>query len=237
MKKEIQNNLFEFWKEIGNLTGNLIEENNFYSVLDEESDWPNRVFNFSTDVNTLASIVDLKNRNVLPAGLAIDGTINLRKDKRFEFVYNQINMSLNLEKHECIDFSEKNIKRVDTSYLGNIFAKVASASFGYNVNYKTILKIIDSKNIDLYLYKIVDNFLCCGIIFYDSLNNAGLHMIGTVPDERGKGIGKQMTQKLINEAKSKNKSYRVLHASKMGKPIYLKLGFKEYGDIKTYRIL
>lgn len=62
-------------------------------------------------------------------------------------------------------------------------------------------------------------------------------MIGTVPDERGKGIGKQMTQKLINEAKSKNKSYCVLHASKMGKPIYLKLGFKEYGDIKTYRIL
>lgn len=235
MKKEIINNLFEFWKEIGVLTNNLIETKNYKSVLDNNSDWPNRVFNSKTNSSTLKSIIDLKNEKKLPQGIAVDGAIQLEKHKEFEFVYHQQNMSLDLKSYEITVIDDKNIQKLNNS-LANEFAKVASGSFGYRVSNQTISQIFKSKNIELYLYKETNTFLGCGILFFDSLNNAGLHMIGTLPNGRGKGIGKKITQKLMNEAKKRNMKSCVLHSSKMGKPMYLKLGFQEFGDIKTYRI-
>ncbi|BDD05595.1 GNAT family N-acetyltransferase [Aureibacter tunicatorum] len=71
----------------------------------------------------------------------------------------------------------------------------------------------------------------------DSNDNAELHMIGTVPEGRGKGIGKSMTEYLLLEAKANNAKSCVLHASAMGARIYTKLGFQAYGELETYRIL
>ena len=72
-----------------------------------------------------------------------------------------------------------------------------------------------------------NEYLCCGIIFYDSNNNAGLHMIGTISNGRGKGIGTKMTKKLLLEAKANKSEFCVLHASMMGENIYKKLGFEQ----------
>ncbi len=80
-------------------------------------------------------------------------------------------------------------------------------------------------------------YLGCGLIFFDSNNNAGFHMIGTVPGSRGKGIGRSMTENLLQKAKDNNAKYYVLHASPMGEPIYSKLGFKTFDEIETYSIL
>ena len=74
------------------------------------------------------------------------------------------------------------------------------------------------------------------IIFFDSNKNAGLHMIGTTPNGRGKGIGTKMTAKLLLEAKANNSENCVLHASKMGENIYKKIGFNSFGEFETYQI-
>ena len=57
-------------------------------------------------------------------------------------------------------------------------------------------------------------------VFFNSNNNAGLHMMGVLPNGRGKGIGKSMTERLLIEAKENNMDYCVLHTSLMGKSIY-----------------
>lgn len=62
-------------------------------------------------------------------------------------------------------------------------------------------------------------------------------MIGTLPKSRGKEIGKKMTEHLLMEAKENKSKLCVLHASKVGEPIYTKIGFQKYGEIETYRIL
>ncbi len=46
-----------------------------------------------------------------------------------------------------------------------------------------------------------------------------------------------ITEHLLMEAKENRTKICVLHASKMGDPIYTKLGFQKYGEIETYRIL
>ncbi len=101
-----------------------------------------------------------------------------------------------------------------------------------------IYKIVnDSKSIRLFIYQEKSECLGCGIVFFDSNNNAGLHMIGTLPAGRGKGIGKSMTERLLIEAIENNINFCVLHASLMGESIYRKLGFESYKEIETYKIL
>jgi len=62
----------------------------------------------------------------------------------------------------------------------------------------------------------------------------GLYFVGTLPEARNKGIGFSITQKPLLEAKKMGYRAGILQASQMGKPVYLKLGFKEYSKIGSY---
>jgi hypothetical protein len=115
------------------------------------------------------------------------------------------------------------------------FAKTASEAFKYKVDGNIIhLLSEDSSKVRLFNYLQNNEYYGCGIIFFDSNNNAGLHMIGTTPNGRGKG---KMTKKMLLEAKANNNDFCVLHASMMGESIYKKLGFNSFGELETYRIL
>jgi hypothetical protein len=71
-------------------------------------------------------------------------------------------------------------------------------------------------------------------VYYLGEGVCGLYWVGTLPEERNKGIGFSMTQKTLLEAKKLGYRAGILQASEMGKPVYLKLGFKEYIKISTY---
>jgi ribosomal protein S18 acetylase RimI-like enzyme len=62
----------------------------------------------------------------------------------------------------------------------------------------------------------------------------GLYFVGTLPEARNKGVGFSITQKPLLEAKKLGYRAAILQASKMGQPIYQKLGFKEYGKMESY---
>ncbi len=147
-------------------------------------------------------------------------------------------MALNLKANANQLSANPNIKRIISKDDALDFAKTASASFGSNVDFNLIYRIVKhAQTIRLFIYK--ENKVClgCGIVFFDSNNNAGLHMVGTLPEGIGKGIGKSMTERLIIEAKENNKNHCVLHASLMGESICKKLGFESYNEIETYKIV
>lgn len=58
-------------------------------------------------------------------------------------------------------------------------------------------------------------------------NAAGIYYIATVPAHRKKGYGTAMMQYLIQRARDKGYHLAVLQASREGKPLYERLGFKE----------
>lgn len=75
-----------------------------------------------------------------------------------------------------------------------------------------------------------------GMLFLDKNNISGLHMTGTMPEFRGLGLGKTMTNKLLLEAHKNKSNYVVLVASEAGEKIYSKLGFISDGNLKSYKI-
>lgn len=238
MNNQILNNLYEFWEHIGELNDRLNSTERYSSVSMDDSDWPNRIFDLKYDGNLIGEIKELSKKNELPEIITITKPNNLYKDTDFEFIFGQKNMAFGMDKFSKPKLLNPNIKRVSTENDAIKFATTASKAFGYIVDKKVVCEIINQSNkIKLFTYQENSESLGCGIIFFDSNDNAGLHMIGTLPKGRGKGIGKNMTEHLLIEAKEGNVKTCVLHASLMGESIYTKLGFKTFGEIETYRIL
>ncbi len=62
----------------------------------------------------------------------------------------------------------------------------------------------------------------------------GLHLVATLPAYRGKGLGYAVSQKPLIDAQQRGASHAILLASEMGKPVYQKIGFKEYALCNVY---
>jgi GNAT superfamily N-acetyltransferase len=225
------------WLKIGRLSPQLTEKENYSAVSVEGSDWPNRIFNVKISPRSITTLLHLSQEGKLPDMVTIPTSNNFDGHSSFDLIFRQQNMALDL-KLVCQDLDQcPNINRVTTKKDAINFATIASESFGYKVDFNLIDEMVnDSQDIRLFIYQEKDKALGCGMVFFDSNNNAGLHMIGTLPEERGKGIGKKITERLLIEAKDNNVKFCVLHASIMGESIYRKLGFEPYGEIETYRI-
>ena len=63
---------------------------------------------------------------------------------------------------------------------------------------------------------------------------AGLYMVTTKPEARGHGIGSLITVTSLLEARDLGYRVGILHSSKMGYNVYLRLGFKEYCKLTGY---
>lgn len=109
-------------------------------------------------------------------------------------------------------------------------------------------KDIDSELIHFFQKRLNDNSMVewvgidhdtivatAAIVFYDFPptydNQSGIKgyitNMYTAPEYRGKGIATLLIDKLVQEAKNRNVEKLWLGASKMGRPVYLRYGFKE----------
>ncbi|MCM3723708.1 GNAT family N-acetyltransferase [Solibacillus isronensis] len=58
----------------------------------------------------------------------------------------------------------------------------------------------------------------------------------TTPESRGRGLAKQLVERLLAEAQERNVHHIFLISSPMGKPLYKKIGFKENDIYMEYFI-
>lgn len=238
MDNQIVKNLFEFWTAIGKLSQTFIKADDYQAVYALDSEWPNRVFNVNNNTMVFKDIAALSKVEKLPEKIAAKAPNGFRKSKDIVYVSALTNMALSRVDIPIRKETYSNIFQVVTEDDAQDFSISATMAFGYKVGNALSISIAkDLENIQIFLYKENTIVLGCGIIFFDSLNNAGLHMIGTVPEGRGKGIGSKMTQFLLLKAKEKGVANVVLHASAMGKSIYEKLGFKAYGNLETFKVV
>jgi len=63
---------------------------------------------------------------------------------------------------------------------------------------------------------------------------AGIYNVGTVPGARRRGFGERATRASLRAAIEAGLDVAILHSSRMGLPLYERLGFKEYCRMEFY---
>lgn len=76
-------------------------------------------------------------------------------------------------------------------------------------------------------------------LLFKGAGTAGLYAVGTLPEARGRGIGTAVTLRPLLDAREQGYQVGVLFASRMGYPVYRRLGFHEVANpigIYQYRL-
>nr|WP_299214366.1 GNAT family N-acetyltransferase [uncultured Allomuricauda sp.] len=234
MKSKAIAHQFEFWGYLGEAGNFFRRDGGFSTISAKDFTWPSRIFDLADpDVELMKKIIQSKG---MPHSIAVEDGDNIgialeKNGFRLRSVVD--GMTLPIESPTTFSAS-KNIHRVKDDKGIGIFANIASEAFGYTIYKESLLALLGKSRVQLFIGRYEDDFVSCGILFLDSNNEAGLHMIGSRKEFRGLGLGKAMTQHLLHNA-TKNKSKEVhLVASKFGSPIYKKLGFQNRGDLKSY---
>jgi GNAT superfamily N-acetyltransferase len=91
----------------------------------------------------------------------------------------------------------------------------------YKLPLKLYLGMMDGKPVATSMY-----YLAAGV--------AGIYFVAALPEVRNKGVGFAITQKPLKDARKLGYRVGTLQASKMGEPVYLRMGFKEYFKTGSY---
>ncbi len=87
--------------------------------------------------------------------------------------------------------------------------------------------LMESPEVRLYLGRIDGEAIGTSMMFLSS-GVAGLYQVEVSPEHRRKGIGTALTLAPMEDARQMEYGIAVLQASKMGEPVYRKIGFKSY---------
>ena len=61
----------------------------------------------------------------------------------------------------------------------------------------------------------------------------GIYNVATIPEARGRGIGRAVTLAALIDGRARGATMAVLEASPMGRPVYERLGFRDVGETRV----
>lgn len=74
----------------------------------------------------------------------------------------------------------------------------------------------------------------CVLGVHDSGGDAGVFFVGTVPDARGRGLAGALLGQALAEARGRGNDISTLQATKMGAPVYARLGYRHIGRLQMW---
>jgi GNAT superfamily N-acetyltransferase len=73
---------------------------------------------------------------------------------------------------------------------------------------------------------------CLGI--FDHEGDAGVQLVGTIPDARGRGLASTLMRRALVDARERGCTTTTLQATKMGEPVYSRLGYSDFGRVQMW---
>ncbi|MCE9668760.1 GNAT family N-acetyltransferase [Myxococcus stipitatus] len=75
--------------------------------------------------------------------------------------------------------------------------------------------------------------LACGFAL-DVGDTAGVYMVVTAPEARGRGLASEVMKGLLSGARERGMAASVLQATEEGRGVYRRLGYRELGDLENW---
>ncbi|WFO16194.1 GNAT family N-acetyltransferase [Cellulophaga baltica 4] len=237
IKSNIEN-LTSLWRTASEPFDSYFSETDFNYSLIENSEWPNRLW-FHNDINEAKISLAKEKISSTPTILTVpywniynSNSFQLLEENGFTLKFEQIGMSLK-PNHSFTELSGLNLKKVSTKKETELWSVLFSKSFGYFISPILLNKCQENTNYYIVYY---NNEAIGTAILHITNKTVGIHSVGIIPKQRRKGYAEQVMKLLINQSIEINSDYITLQSSKMGKDLYLKLGFEEQFTIKNYAL-
>lgn len=128
------------------------------------------------------------------------------------------------------------IRAKDESTLRDFARVLANDEAAFETYFSWIASILtDDDPIEYYVGYVNGKPVVRGLSCYFA-QVVGLHWLSTAPDERRKGYGAAMQQYRLKRAKELGYHSAVLQASSEGYPLYQRLGYKECGIFREFKL-
>ena len=236
--RDILENLFGLWGEVGRKAGLLREEHGLRFIR-QEGLWPDLMFGLHDRFGDWEALREGVRSGKYPMALALAEDAVLGT-KLHALGYSKTSTVRSM----CWDSKwmpgpKIHLARIERVYnkekLAD-FAHIASVSFGYEILPTMFHPFLeDTGKVRMYIQEHGGKAVNCGLLFLDDNGGCGIHIIGTLPDHRGLGLGRSMTEYLLKEAIGLSPRHIGLVASEGGARIYSKMGFEPVGHMVTYR--
>jgi GNAT superfamily N-acetyltransferase len=138
-----------------------------------------------------------------------------------------------LNKVEIIKIESMNALKVwnDIILTGFDFPKEVRSDFFFEAFSFILLK--DRASASAFLAYYDGNPVASSLVLYKA-GVAGIHLVTTLEEAHGKGIGTAITLAPLNEAKKLGYETAILHSTEMGLNMYNRMGFKECCTIELF---
>lgn len=241
MKIKIEDNFYNICKKCAQKAdSNEIKHSYYYSSQNPYDEWYSRIYNFSIPKekisNELESLIEKISTNRLPSTLLIKED-ELTESFKVELQYNNFTQLIyqTMMKIESSDFDYNNEDFDKIKVIKNIedlkeWHKLATSIFG-DIDFKLLEMFLEDDEIEFISATVDEKIVATTMIFFQD-DKAGLHLVGTNPEYRGKGLASLITKFSVNYIKERGYKTTVLQASQMGKSVYAKIGF--IGENKIY---
>ena len=149
-------------------------------------------------------------------------------------------MILDLSTLETVDYGREIIIKEITHESSERLKWIEIVSTSFNVSPIELTKLLD-----FFMTKLSPGTLRLYVAYYNGRAAAAsmalhhgkiiaMHWIATIPEFRNKGLGFAVTHKPLVDSKANGIEQAVLLASAMGKPVYERIGFKQYAVYNVY---
>ncbi|MEA3495054.1 MAG: GNAT family N-acetyltransferase [Bacteroidota bacterium] len=240
VEKEIQNNLFAFYKLVASEASlNFFHGDDYKWV--NSIPWPNFIFDENPNKieKIIKEVADKKNKEIPSFWITKNTHNNLKfqhllSDANFLKVMTWPGMAIDLSKNS-FDKPKLKVTQVKTKEQLKEWFKVIDLSFFYkrSSEEEIFIKIFNSQKVVLYIGYHNSVAVATSLMFSNN-KSAGLYMIASLPEYRNKGFGREITKIALVDAKNSGHRIAVLQATKDAFEMYKKIGFKEYCNFDIY---
>jgi len=239
---KIEGNLYSFYHlAAGQANLRFCREDHFSWVRNPDGAWPNYVFNIDMELLTSKPFIDqlagrIKQKELPPVIVNrlpenADLYYQLAQKNGLREIFNWTGMALDRSGYRPGTERKTDLRIEKVSGRDQVITWmdiVNSALFNSkSLSPGIAVAMAGIEGMELYTGYETDMPVCTALSFNRD-GVAGLYMIATLPDYRGKGYGSRITLAAIENCFASGAGTIILHASAMGESLYRRLGFSEY---------
>ena len=241
----IEKNLSNLCIKAANISCGEVVKQDYYSwAKNSYFEGYNKVFDMNIPLADIKEVIMLLRKNIeleiAPKHLLINScnkAIILEdylKSLNFNMFYQQSGMAIDLASFKFEN--NDNIGKIRTIKSANELEEwilITEEAFKKKRNSYMYKMFLSENDIRFYGCYYKDKIVAT-LMLYIKDAIAGIHLVGTANEFRGKGFGTLIAKTALRDAKDLGCKYSVLQASDMGKSVYKSIGFKEYCKIRHW---